>query len=204
MERLALADRPGRRLPLISTFDELPLPSGDVLAMQRSTAAIGSAAFFVAAPGTVVGLIPWLLTGWRYQEPWPAWAKVAGVLLICAGIVPLVDAFVRFVRAGGTPMPLAPTSRLVVRGFNRHVRNPMYVGVLTAIVGQALLLGRPSLLVYAAVVWAATATFVRLYEEPSLTRRFGVEYAVYRREVPAWLPRLRPWTSGRGDVPQPR
>ena len=64
---------------------------------------------------------------------------VLGVVLIVLGLIPPVHAFIQFVKAGGTPMPVAPTERLVVTGFNRFVRNPMYVGLLTAILGQALL-----------------------------------------------------------------
>jgi protein-S-isoprenylcysteine O-methyltransferase Ste14 len=164
--------------------------------MRRSTAAIGTAAFFVAAPGTVVGLVPWLITAWERHEPLPGWAvaQAVGVLLICAGLVPPVHAFVQFARAGGTPMPIAPTQHLVVSGFNRYVRNPMYLGLLTVIVGQALLFGQVSLLLYAAAFGVVTALFVRWYEEPALTRQFGAEYEAYRRAVPAWWPRLRPWT----------
>jgi protein-S-isoprenylcysteine O-methyltransferase Ste14 len=174
--------------------------------MRRSTAAIGTAAFFVVAPGTVVGLIPWLITGWEIHEPLPYWvaAQAAGVLLICAGLIPTVHAFVQFAKAGGTPMPLAPTQHLVVGGFNRYVRNPMYVGLLTVIVGQALLFGQLSLLLYAAVAWVVTASFVRWYEEPTLTRQFGDEYEAYRRAVPAWRPRLRPWTPSQRDVTEAR
>lgn len=168
--------------------------------MQRPAAALGSAAFFVAAPGTVAGLIPWLITGWEFREPLPYWAvaQVIGGLLIAAGLVPLVLAFVQFAKAGGTPMPAAPPEHLVVSGGNRWVRNPMYVGVIAILVGQALLFGQFWLLLYAAGAWALTAAFVRFYEEPTLQRQFGAEYAVYRRAVPAWWPRLRPWTAGAG------
>ena len=159
-------------------------------------AALGSAAFFVVAPGTVVGLVPWLLTGWRAEPGWPGWAAALGVMLIVAGLIPLVHAFTEFARAGGTPAPPAPTRRLVVSGFNRYVRNPMYVGVVTMIVGQWLVLGRPAVLVWAGLVWLSTAAFVRLYEEPTLADTYGAEYDAYRAAVPAWRPRLRPWTPG--------
>jgi protein-S-isoprenylcysteine O-methyltransferase Ste14 len=115
--------------------------------------------------------------------------------LIIAGLTPAVHAFVEFANAGGTPMPLAPTRHLVVTRFNRYVRNPMYVGLLVAILGQALLFGSVGMLAYAAVVWAATASFVQWYEEPTLSRRYGIAYETYRRNVPAWIPRLRPWNS---------
>jgi protein-S-isoprenylcysteine O-methyltransferase Ste14 len=161
----------------------------------RTAAALGSAAFFLAAPGTVAGLVPWLITGWELPEPSPLWvvAQAAGAILIVAGLVPLVHAFVEFARARGTPAPIAPPRRLVVSGPSRYVRNPMYVGVLVAIVGQSLLFGRPILLLYALAAWAVTAAFVRWYEEPRLTRQFGDEYRAYRDAVPAWWPRLHPW-----------
>jgi protein-S-isoprenylcysteine O-methyltransferase Ste14 len=170
--------------------------------MRRQVAAIGTAAFFVVAPGTVVGLVPWLITGWEFHKPLSYWvvAQAVGVLLICAGLIPAVHAFAQFAKAGGTPMPLAPTQHLVVSGFNRYVRNPMYLGLLIVIVGQALLFGQFSLLLWAAVVWVVTVAFVRWYEEPTLTRQFGAEYAAYRRAVPAWWPRLHPWTRSERDA----
>ena len=173
--------------------------------MRRSTAAVGSAVFFVLAPGVVGGLIPWLLTGgWQVREPLPYWApvRVLGGVLLVAGLIALVRAFVRFVVEGfGTPAPLAAPEHLVVGGVYRYVRNPMYVAVLAAIVGQSLLLGRLGLLLYAGVTWVAVAAFVRFYEEPTLTRRFGADYEAYRRAVPAWWPRLRPWEPGERDGP---
>ena len=167
--------------------------------MRRPAAAVGSAVFFLVGPGIVAGLIPWWLTGWRVREPVPYWApmRVLGVILLAAGLFALVQAFVRFVVEGlGTPAPIAAPERLVVGGLYRYVRNPMYVAVLTVIVGQALILGQLVLLPYAAAFWVITAAFVRWYEEPALTRRFGADYEAYRRAVPAWLPRLRPWEPG--------
>jgi protein-S-isoprenylcysteine O-methyltransferase Ste14 len=175
--------------------------------MRRTTAAVGSAVFFLLAPGVVVGLIPWLLTRWQAREPLPYWApvRVLGGLLLIAGLVALVHAFVRFVVEGfGTPAPVAAPERLVVGGAYRYVRNPMYVAVLAAIVGQALLLGRLVLLLYAAAAWIAVAAFVNFYEEPTLARRFGADYEAYRRAVPAWWPRLRPWQPPDRDQPGTR
>jgi protein-S-isoprenylcysteine O-methyltransferase Ste14 len=173
--------------------------------MRRPTAAVGSVVFFLLAPGVVVGLIPWLLTGgWQVSEPLPYWApmRVLGAILLVAGLIVLVQAFVRFVVEGfGTPAPVAAPERLVVGGVYRYVRNPMYVAVLAAIVGQALLLGRLGLLLYAGAIWLVAAAFVRWYEEPTLTRRFGADYEAYLRAVPAWWPRLRPWEPGEREDP---
>ena len=170
--------------------------------MRRPTAAMGSAVFFLLAPGVVAGLIPWLLTRWQAREPLPYWApmRVLGAILLVAGLIALIRAFARFVMEGlGTPAPIAAPERLVVGGVYRYVRNPMYMAVLAVIVGQALLLGRLGLLLYAAATWLLVAAFVRWYEEPTLTRRFGADYEAYRRSVPAWRPRLRPWEPGEHD-----
>jgi protein-S-isoprenylcysteine O-methyltransferase Ste14 len=162
--------------------------------MGRGWAAVGSIVFFVLAPGGAVGLVPWWLTGWRIRQPLPGGLQVLGGVLLVGGLGVLVHAFARFVVEGrGTPAPVAPPERLVVGGLYRYVRNPMYLGVLAAIVGQALILGQVVLLAYAALVWAAFAAFVYAYEEPTLAARYGAEYDAYRRSVPAWWPRLRPW-----------
>ncbi len=161
--------------------------------MRLLRAALGSAAFFALAPGVVVGLVPWWLTQWE-PRPVPMPVRLLGGLLLVIALPVLVSAFVRFARDGlGTPAPVAPTERLVVTGAYRYVRNPMYMAVLSAIVGQGLLLGQTVLLGYAALVALLVVSFVRLYEEPVLRRQFGEEYEAYRRAVPGWLPRLHPW-----------
>ena len=162
--------------------------------MRKAQATLGTAAFLAAAPGVVAGLVPWVLTGWRQGDSlWPP-LRVAGAALVGVGAAVLLLAFTRFVVEGlGTPAPSAPTERLVVGGLYRYVRNPMYLAVVAVIAGQALVLGRPVLLAYAAAVWAVVGAFVHWYEEPVLDRRFGARYGDYRRGVPAWRPRLRPW-----------
>lgn len=156
-------------------------------------AGLGSLVFLVVIPGTMGGLIPWWITEWQGQ-PVALAAQVAGFGLFAAGLAVLLEAFARFVYEGrGTPAPVAPTEQLVVGGVYRHVRNPMYVAVTSIILGQALFLGRGELAWYALGFWALTASFVRAYEEPTLAHRYGHQYRTYRDNVPAWLPRLRPW-----------
>ena len=167
---------------------------------SRARAALGSVLFFAVAPGVVAGLVPWWRTGWEAGDT-RLLLQLLGGILLAAGTIVLVSAFVRFVVEGiGTPAPVAPTEQLVVGGLYRHVRNPMYLAVGATIVGQALLLGRPVLLLYAVAFAVAVVAFVRGYEEPTLARRFGAQYDDYRRAVPGWLPRLRPWRCG-GSTP---
>ncbi|MER9743605.1 isoprenylcysteine carboxylmethyltransferase family protein [Mesorhizobium sp. M0187] len=163
--------------------------------MRTPQAIAGSAVFFIAAPCVVAGLVPWLLTD-RYRLPLstvPGFVP-AGSILIVAAIALLVHSFARFALEGlGTPAPVAPTERLVIGGVYRHVRNPMYVAVLSIILGQALLFSSWSVAAYAAIGVIVMGSFVRFYEEPTLARRYGGEYETYRRNVPGWLPRLTPW-----------
>jgi protein-S-isoprenylcysteine O-methyltransferase Ste14 len=161
--------------------------------MRKITATAGSAVFLLIAPGVVAGLVPWWLTGWRAGAAFPAPVRVTGAVVIAAGAAALLGAFAQFAIQGrGTPAPPAPTEQLVVRGLYRYVRNPMYLAVLAVITGQALLLSRPVLLGYAAAVGAAFIAFVYGYEQPTLARRYGAQYEVYRKAVPGWWPRLPP------------
>ena len=165
--------------------------------MQRSAAALGSAVFFIAAPGVVAGLVPWLITGWHVEKPSSTFAVVriaVGAVILVAAVTVLIRAFARFVVEGsGTPAPIGPTERLVVGGDYRFVRNPMYLAVVSAIFAQAMIFGSVGLLLYGIAIWAVMAAFVRWYEEPTLEERYGDQYDRYRQAVRAWIPRLRPY-----------
>src|SRR5215212_6240749 len=174
--------------------------------MTRTRAALGSLLFTVGQPGIVAGVIPYWITGGWLASGAPLVLQVAGVAVLCAGVGVLAHTVIRFAMDGlGTPFPAAPTEKLVVGGLYRYVRNPMYLAVIAIILGQAAILGRVSLVVYAAIVWVTVASFVRFYEEPTLSERYGEQYAAYRRSVRAWLPRATPWrgdnASGRGERP---
>jgi protein-S-isoprenylcysteine O-methyltransferase Ste14 len=162
--------------------------------VTKRGAAFGSLIFFVLQPGVMGGLIPLGLTGgWQSHHP-PLVVALVGVLALAAGLGFLAHTIVRFAVEGlGTPSPVAPTQNLVVGGVYRYLRNPMYVAVIAVILGQAALLGRPGLVLYAAVFWVVVATFVRVYEEPTLSDRYGEQYAAYRAAVHGWWPRLTPW-----------
>ena len=160
--------------------------------MRTPTAAAGSALFFAVAPGVVAGLIPWWLTGWRVHGTLSHLApvRIAGLVMLVLGAIVLVQAFARFAAEGhGTPAPVAPAERLVIGGLYRHVRNPMYIGVLSVVLGQASLYRSRDLLIYAACFWLAAHLFVVFYEEPTLKRQFGPNYEDYSRQVPRWIPR---------------
>jgi hypothetical protein len=122
--------------------------------------------------------------------------------LLAAGTLVLVHAFARFVvERLGTPAPHRPDPAAGRRPALPACPQPMYLAVTAVIVGQALALGQPGLLLYAAVVGDATAPFADGYEEPTLRRQFGAQYEVYRRAVPAWWPRRHPWQPGQANQP---
>ena len=166
--------------------------------MRRAFAILGSAVFFLLAPCVVAGLIPWWISGWRFA-PLPAvWIplKIFGALLILLGAIALVDSFARFALQGlGTPAPVFPTKHLVVSGWYRYVRNPIYVAVVAVILGQGLLLWNLGLIEYGAATWLAFHVFVLLYEEPVLRSTFATEYDEFCRRVPRWIPRLTAWRT---------
>jgi protein-S-isoprenylcysteine O-methyltransferase Ste14 len=164
-------------------------------AQEKRKAVLGTIAMGLA-PAVFAGAVPWRITRWRVRWPVPggAPAQILGAALIGAGAAAVSNSFVRFAAEGvGTPAPIAPTKYLVVGGLYRYVRNPMYLALEAVIFGQGLLLGQPKLFLYGAVAAVPPAAFVHFYEEPTLARTFGAEYERFRRNVPGWLPRLRPW-----------
>lgn len=143
--------------------------------------------FTVVVPGSVAVWVPLLLAGERLPASgWPM--GLALVLFLTGGSIYAwcVWDFASFGR--GTPAPIDAPKKLVIRGLYRYVRNPMYVGVLTVILGWAALFRSPGLVLYAAIVAIWMHLFVRFYEEPRLTREFGEQYVAYKAGVRRWLP----------------
>lgn len=153
--------------------------------------AMRSFLFLVIAPGTVAGLIPLVFLRMGPRIETGVFAYLALPLWLAGGVV-LLWSFWNFLAQGrGTPAPVDPPRELVAAGFYRYVRNPMYVAVLSLILGHFLWFGYWNLLVYALLVFVAFHTFVTLYEEPTLKRKFGASYEDYLRKVPRWIPRFR-------------
>jgi protein-S-isoprenylcysteine O-methyltransferase Ste14 len=156
---------------------------------SRRRAVSGSLGFvFLGGPTIVAGLVPWLLTRW-HSDGQPLTLRVLGAVVLVLGAALVLETTARFALQGrGTPAPWAPPERFVVRGTYRLTRNPMYVGVIALIVGQALLLGREILFGWAGAAWLLFHLFVVLEEEPGLRCRFGAQYEDYCERVPRWLP----------------
>jgi protein-S-isoprenylcysteine O-methyltransferase Ste14 len=142
--------------------------------------------FWLLPPWLGFGLGPARTAGWRWIAALPSVLGFA-VALRCVW---------DFGWTGrGTPGPIVPPTRLVVVGFYRYVRNPMYVGFFVGWTGLWVVFGRADwfAISMAAVVVLGTDVFVRLYEEPTLRKMFGPEYDEYCRHVRRWVPRIRPW-----------
>ena len=165
---------------------------------RKVSAIIGSGVFLVIAPGFVAGVAPWWISRWRFEPAFfglPVF-RFAGGILIALGSIVLLDSFLRFALQGlGTPAPVFPTRHLVVTGLYRYVRNPMYIAVVNAIFGQALLFGNVRLLEYVGLVWLLFHVFVLAYEEPTLREALAISTNDFALEVPRWIPRFTPWES---------
>ena len=148
--------------------------------------------FSILIPGTVAFIVPWLLLGRpavSVSMVSPAWMVGLLPLLLgmglyfwCAGVFTFIGK--------GTPAPIDAPRFLVIQGPYRWVRNPMYVAVLSVILGLAILFHSLLLVGYAILVWMVVYAFVIFVEEPSLRRQFGTSYEAYLQAVPRWIPRM--------------
>lgn len=151
--------------------------------------------FTVVVPGTVAVLIPYriLRASAGTEAGAPGAVRLVALLIGGIGVAVYLWCAFDFALAGrGTPAPIDPPRRLVIRGLYRWTRNPMYLGVGSILLAEALYFASKPLLVYAGFVLACFHVFVVAYEEPALARRFGASYDRYRASVPRWLIRVPP------------
>ncbi|MCC6849915.1 MAG: isoprenylcysteine carboxylmethyltransferase family protein [Deltaproteobacteria bacterium] len=147
----------------------------------------------VALPGAATVLVPWLLVRMGGAGAAPFAGRAFGTLLAAVGAIVVGWCVVDFARVGrGTLAPVDPPTVLVRRGLYRLVRNPMYVGVLTVLAGEALAFGSRVIALWALGLAAAFHVRVVRYEEPVLRATFGAAFDEYCRRVPRWLP--GPWS----------
>jgi protein-S-isoprenylcysteine O-methyltransferase Ste14 len=147
--------------------------------------------FTVLLPGLVAGLIPyWLLRNANkdfFPNPWTIW-HFAGASIMILGFLILMSCILRFATEGkGTISPLDPTKNLVAKGLYRYSRNPMYVGVMLLLLGEAVFWQSLVLAGYAAIVFIGFNLFIIFHEEPRLKRDFGTEYELYFQKVRRWF-----------------
>jgi protein-S-isoprenylcysteine O-methyltransferase Ste14 len=150
---------------------------------------VRAALFIVVVPASVGGWIPWYTAGRPPLVPKAGLLlSVLGALMVVAGWTVLLICAREFATAGrGTPAPYDPPRSLVTTGLYRFTRNPMYVGVATAIFGQALWFHSRDATIYGIAMALAFHVAILIYEEPRLTRVFGQQYLDYKKRVPRWI-----------------
>ena len=154
-------------------------------------------------PGVIAGYIPWRFFGFRVGEiALGSGAYLLGIVVFAAGVLVLLWCILEFARRGrGTLSPVDPARELVVTGLYRQVRNPMYVGVVTILVGEAVMARSLYLALYATAFFACANLFILVYEEPYLQRTFGSSYTHYKLHVRRWIPRASPWSQSEHREP---
>jgi protein-S-isoprenylcysteine O-methyltransferase Ste14 len=119
-----------------------------------------------------------------------------GFLVCLAGLALLIASIVVMIRiAKSTVMPWDPSQNLVVRGPYRYLRNPMILGVIILLLGEALMLSSYGIAILAGMFFIGNTAYFIFFEEPSLEAQFGEAYRFYKANVPRWLPRIKPWYS---------
>jgi len=119
---------------------------------------------------------------------------LTGLFIMCMGLYIMTMTISLFIRIGkGTLAPWSPTRKLVIHGLYRHVRNPMIMGVLIVLIGESIAILSMNILIWAVIFFIINNLYFVIYEEPNLEKRFGDEYQDYKKNVPRWIPRLKPF-----------
>lgn len=150
----------------------------------------------------IVGLIilPWLIISFTNTGTVLVYNKflqtIIGILILLVGLQLTISSILLFIKVGkGSLAPWDPTQKLVVAGPYRYTRNPMIIGVLFIIFAESLFWGSLGLIVYAILFFLLNTVYFKFSEEPGLIKRFGKDYIEYRKNVPMWIPKLRPYNQ---------
>jgi len=123
-----------------------------------------------------------------------SYSFLLGSILILSGLIIMFFCISSFIRIGkGTLAPWSPTKKLIIKGLYRYVRNPMILGVLIVLLGEALIISSENILIWAGSFFIINTIYFIIYEEPNLEKRFGTEYREYKRHVSMWIPRRFPY-----------
>jgi protein-S-isoprenylcysteine O-methyltransferase Ste14 len=150
-----------------------------------------NAFYTILQPGLVAGVIPYFILGsdrvTQLIEQSMQGVQVISCIVIVVGFIVMILCILRFAMEGrGTLSPVDPTKKLVIHGLYRYSRNPMYVGVMLMLIGEALYSGR-GLWIYTTIIFASFNIFIFIHEEPRLRKVFGEEYQQYCHKVRRWL-----------------
>jgi protein-S-isoprenylcysteine O-methyltransferase Ste14 len=152
---------------------------------------------FIIFPLNVMAVIPALIlwfSGWFQTWAFEWLTGMSGAALIALGFYVIWETVSIFTDYGeGTPAPWEPPKKLVVLGIYRNVRNPMMIGVWCVLVGESILFRSVELMVWFLVFYTLCVFIIPLWEEKDLEKRFGESYREYKKNVPRWIPRWKPW-----------
>jgi protein-S-isoprenylcysteine O-methyltransferase Ste14 len=147
--------------------------------------------FTILQPGVVAGLIPYLLLKDKWDTIFATPFHIhqfAALLVFGLGLMIMLYCIYMFAKIGrGTLSPADQTKELVIEGLYRYSRNPMYVGVILMLIGEAWFASADILWFYAGGIFGVFHLFILLIEEPRLKRDFAEAYAVYCRKVGRWI-----------------
>ncbi len=122
------------------------------------------------------------------------WSAITGIIIMCAGMLIIIKTIHMFIRIGrGTLAPWDPTRNLITGSLYGYVRNPMILGVLTVLIGESILFTSLSIAVWSILFFIINTVYFIFSEEPGLEKKFGKEYYEYKKNVPLWVPRIKPW-----------
>lgn len=148
--------------------------------------------FSFILPLTVLVIVPLLIEPNRQIQL--NFISALGFLIILTGLTLMFLTIRMFIRIGkGTLAPWHPTRKLVTRSLYAHMRNPMILGVNIVLIGEAITFRSINILIWAGCFFILNTVYFIFSEEPGLTKRFGEEYEEYKRNVPRWIPRRKPW-----------
>ena len=143
-------------------------------------------------PFTVLVIIPFLIE--KQIEISFNLLFILGTLFVIAGLILLIRTISMFIQIGkGTLAPWNPASKLVCNGVYAYTRNPMITGVLLILLGEAIIFYSKAIFNWFILFFIVNNIYFLIYEEPGLVKRFGQEYIDYKKNVPRWIPRLKPW-----------
>lgn len=146
-------------------------------------------------PSSALIIIPLCIE--REFYPRGDWTTIIGIMIIGVGLSIMFITIRMFFKIGnGTLAPWDPTRRLVTTGLYAHVRNPMISGVILVLSGEVFLFNSISIGVWGILFFVINTVYIRFSEERGLEKRFGDEYLTYKKNVPRWIPRVKPWSPG--------
>ncbi len=146
-------------------------------------------------PFTVTVIVPWQIIRREASFiPDHILLKIAGALVLLCGLSLLIFTIFLFGTKGkGTLAPWAAPQKLVVEGPYRYCRNPMISGVFFILIGESMFFHSTRVLIWAGIFFLINTCYFMLKEEPDLLKRFGNDYAEYKKQVPRWIPRIKPY-----------